>query len=699
MIYLLAGRANEIAILYLYLLSTSAVFELMSSQRHLAAILFTDIVGYTAMMQKHEAEAVSIIKHYHEVLEGLVVAHHGEILNNYGDGSLCSFRSAMDALHCALELQRDLRSAPSVPLRIGLHIGEILFENGKVLGDAVNIASRIQSLGIANSILISSDIQSKLKNQPEFKTISLGSFQFKNVDDKIEVFALANEGLVIPHKNKLEGKLQPARRSANFWLIVFGLLLLTITGFFVLQKMNRPVEMSVNSIAVLPFENLTNDPELEVFCDGITDEILNHLAKVGSLSVTSRTSVKSYKGTKLPIKEIALKLGVSHILEGSVRKSGDQVRITTQLIDATTDKHIWSDDYDYRELKDIFPIQSDVSTRVTEVLKLKLTKQEKESLSKKYTENVRAYTYYLKGRKFWDKRTKESYDSAEANFRKAINLDPHYALAYSGLADCYTFNQIGLTQVQAVPIAQAYAEKALQLDSNLCEALTTIGFIQSHYEYHWEEGKKTLRKALLCNPNYESAHRYLGNIFLFNRDPKGYDETKTALDLDPLSASVNWVMARYYYYTGKYDSCIAQLLKNQNLNPNYKLNKTYLALSYLKTRQYNKALDVINNSNFPTLLAGEENKESYLGYLYAVTGKRQKAEEELHTSIEKYGETSAYRIAQLQLALGYTEKALESLEKAYNLREITLIFINVEPDFERLRNHPRFKALLKKMNF
>jgi len=270
---------------------------------------------------------------------------------------------------------------------------------------------------------------------------------------------------------------------------------------------------------------------------------------VGSLGVTSRTSIRMYKGTKLPVKEIAKNLGVTHLLEGSVRKSGNQVRITVQLIDAATDKHIWSEDYDYRELKDIFPVQTDVSSRVTEVLKQKLTQKEKESLSKKYTDNIQAYKFYRKGRNYWDKRTKVSYDSAEANFKKAIDLDPDYALAYSGLADCYTFNQKGLSQLEAMPIAKSYAEKALSIDSTLCEAWTTIGFIQTHFYFRWMEGKKTLQRALSINPNYELAHRYLGNILICTGHIEdALKETQKALNLDPLSSASNMVLRRSLYF-------------------------------------------------------------------------------------------------------------------------------------------------------
>ena len=222
------------------------------------------------------------------------------------------------------------------------------------------------------------------------------------------------------------------------------------------------------------------------------EEILNHLAKIKDLRVISRTSSMQYKGAKISVTEIAKELGVTNILEGSVRKSGDHVRITVQLIDAVNEKHLWSEDYDFQELKDIFAVQSDVSIRVAEILKTKLTQQEKESLSKTYSHDQQAYKYYLKGRFYWDKRTRQAFDSAEVYFKKAIEVDPAYALAYAGLADCYSFDTKGIPESEATPIAKSYVAKALSLDSTLGEAWTALGLIQSHREHDWEGVQKDI---------------------------------------------------------------------------------------------------------------------------------------------------------------------------------------------------------------
>ena len=262
----------------------------MSSSRQLAAIMFTDIVGYTSLMQQDEQTAVDMTKRYIKVLKQFVTSHGGEILNDYGDGSLCTFSSATEAVKCAMDMQQQLQNEPKVPLRIGLHIGEIFFEDGKIFGDGVNIASRIQSLGAANSILFSSEINSKLNNQPGFKMVSMGKFHFKNVSVPMEIFALANDGLVVQDKNKMEGNLQEKKSSRKKIILVASLLLLIVFSLLVYRRLSRVAGFTgkEKSIAVLPFENISNDTLQQYFSDGITEDIITQLSKIALfLSVAS----------------------------------------------------------------------------------------------------------------------------------------------------------------------------------------------------------------------------------------------------------------------------------------------------------------------------------------------------------------------------------------------------------------------------
>jgi TolB-like protein/Tfp pilus assembly protein PilF len=492
----------------------------------------------------------------------------------------------------------------------------------------------------------------------------------------------------------------PNRRlfTSNVGIAILLLLLIAQFLYFKFSDRSKNSE-GVHSIAVMPFDNLTNDKEIEPFGVGITSEIISHLSKIGTLEVSSRTSVQLLKKAQASIGEIASKLSVNYVLSGSIRKSGQKIRITVELVDAITDKTVLSDDYDYLELKDIFHVQSDVSAKVAQALKAKLTPEEKVSLAKNYTDNIQAYKYYLKGRNFWDKRTSLDFDSAETNFKKAIDIDPQYALAYSGLADCYTFNQKGLTQIEAIPIARDYTLKALSIDSNLCEAVTTMGFIQSHYDFDWKKGKETLEKAILINPNYELAHRYLGNVLLFTGHiEEGLTETKKALALDPLAVSVNMVLGRNYYLARKYDEALAQIKKTLALNPKFISAYAVLGSCYLQRNQLDLALTAFLKQPMGEYDAGTVGR-CFVVNAFARSNKRIRAKEEWNKITDDEKQKSPVFMAIALTGLGKNEEALTYLEHAVDIHALALILTNMNPEFDPLRNDPRFQAILKRLNF
>ena len=676
---------------------------MIQQSRQLAAILFTDIVGYTSMMQHDEQAAVAVNRHYISVLKQTVNTHHGSVLNDYGDGSLCSFPSVTDALQCAVEMQQQLQTEPEVPLRIGLHIGEIFFDDGKVMGDSVNIASRIQSLGQGNTILFSKEVFDKLKNKSGYKSISLGKFEFKNVDEPMEVFALANEGLVVPKKEEIGGKLKEIKaRSALKKLLVISstVILLALGIFFIIQnlKVDKGFTGKDRSIVVLPFDNYSNDPGQDNFINGITEEITTQLAKIADLKVIGRNSASLYKKSKKPLDQIAEALGVSAYLEGSVQKVESKVRITAQLIDANTQEHIWADSYD-RDLKDIFSMQSEVAQDIAERLHASLTKDERNRINKKPTDNLEAYKYYIRGRTFWNARGKQNFDSAEANFKKAIAIDPQFALAYAGIADCYTYNYKGMPQLEAIPIARIYANRALLIDSSLSEGLTTLGFIQHNFDYKWNESKRTLEKAIAIQPNNSTAHLYLGNLLQYTGETKrGLGEVEKAVELDPLSFGANWVLGRNYYFAKKYDDAIKQLEKAKVLAPpNNNVAIWSLGLVYLQRNMYQKALE--EYEKIPnTAMDRIDNLQIMKCYAFAVSGATAKAKEVLGIAMSQDPLASPYRIAQVYVALGDYNEALNQLDNAYNNRDLHMFWIKVDPSFDAVRNEQRFKNLLKKMN-
>ena len=680
----------------------------MSQQsRQLAAILFTDIVGYTSIMQQDEQAAVNMTKHYITVLKELVAQHDGKILNDYGDGSLCSFSSATEAVQCAVEIQQQLQTEPKVPLRIGLHVGEIFFHGDKVMGDSINIASRIQSLGQANTIFFSKEVFDKLRNQLAYKSVSLGMFEFKNVDEPMEIFALTNEGLVVPRKEDIKGKLKEARKkaSARKWMWVAAVVAVIIAGGFIVYQNSIRIKGfsgGDRSIAVLPFENTGSDVSEEYISDGITQDIINNLSKVASFQkVIGWFSVRSFKKTAKNAKQIANELGVAAILSGTMQKQEGKTRIIAELIEVNSNRRLWGDDFEY-DSKDILSIQSKVAGEIVSALKAHVTPEEKRNLSKNYTRNVEAYKFYLRGRNFWNARGAKNFDSAEVNFRQAIKLDSTYALAYAGIADCYTYNEKGISQLEAVPIARGYANQALALDSNLSEGLTSLGFIQHNFDYEWAQSKKTLERAIELNPNNPIAHLYYGNLLQYTGNTKGgLKELEKAVNLDPLVYSVNWVLGRNYYFAGENDKAIEQFKKTLEIAPNQEETISWsLGLAYFENKMYQEArqafakvsdLNHTNKIDFYLLMQS---------YGFALLGDKAKAKELLEKALNEKGNVwlSPFRIAQIYTALGDYDEALNQLDKSYETRDLHMFFIQVDPSFDPIKSEPRFKALLKKMH-
>lgn len=667
--------------------------------RQLAAILFTDIVGYTAMMQKDEQNALAVTRHFIATLKRSTETFHGRILNDYGDGSLCCFPSATEAVKAAVLVQQELQKEPKVPLRIGIHVGELFFEETKVMGDSVNVASRIQSLACANSILFSKEVFDKLRNQPDYKSVSLGRFEFKNVDEPLEIFALATEGLVVPKREQLTGKLKEIRRSSMrrklFWPA--AVLLISLAALFVYKKFFTFYGFEgEKSIAVLPFDNSGSEKLEDYVSDGITQDIISGLAKISSLQkVIGWASVRSFKKTTKTLKEIGNELGVAAMLTGTFEKRADKIRVMTELTEAETGRRLWGEDFEYKTA-DIATIQADVVEKITSALRAEVTQKEQTGLSRHSTQNEEAYKYYIKGRFYWTQRTRGSFDSAEQYFKKAVDLDPEFALAYSGLADCYKLNnQKGLPTAEALPIAKAYLAKALALDSTLGEAWTSVGFIKSHFEYDWKGGRKILEKAISLSPNFPPAHLYYGNVLLYNGQVEaGLNEVKKALELDPVVAQYNWTLGNRYYCARKYDLAIDQLQKLLVLFPNDIGAMQWIGLSYLQKKMYGRAIDVFTNFS-----ETEETKSALLSYAYALSGDKVRAEAELKKTLSEHSDIDPYFLALIYIALKNYKEALNQLEIGYNIRTIFMITLKINQDWDPIRNEPRFKALLKKLNF
>jgi TolB-like protein/class 3 adenylate cyclase/Flp pilus assembly protein TadD len=672
----------------------------MSSSRQLAAIMFTDIVGYTEMMQRDEHKSVAIIKHYNAVLDKWVSHFNGRVVNYYGDGSLCIFNSATDAVNSAVEIQKEFRLEPKVPLRIGLHIGEVIFEDEKALGDGVNVASRIQSLGQENSILISAEIHDKIKNNASINTKSLGHFDFKHVYKPMEVFALANDGLLVPDRKKLTGKLATKNKRRRNLIIVYAIIIILGVAYFNLKfLLSAKTTDTEKSIAVLPFTDMSQNKDQAFFSDGLTEDIITQLAKINAFKVTSRTSVMQYKNNSKSLKQIGKELGAANILEGSVQISGDKVRITAQLINTATDEHLWADSYD-RSMNDIFSIQTDIATKIADALKAKLSPQEKQYLEKKYTDNSEAYQLYLQGRFYWNQRLEEPVRKSIDFFKQAIAKDSSYALAYAGLGDAYLM--LGVYSVlrpdESFPIAKSYAEKAIQLDSTLAEAYSTLIDINIHYYWNPDASEKYFRKAVGANPQYANAyHWYSEALMMRKKYEESVREIKTALEIDPYSPIINTQLAIDYIYNGEFKKAVDQLKKALAFDSTFSISHFRLGTAYIGLKQYNEALHHLLVTT--ELAPGNTRFLSTLGFAESLAGKKDEAKKIKQDLISqmKTKYVPAYDLAVISLGLGEKQEALKYLEEAYTEREPWMPFIEMNPLFGSLKDNIQFQELVRKI--
>jgi TolB-like protein/Tfp pilus assembly protein PilF len=452
-----------------------------------------------------------------------------------------------------------------------------------------------------------------------------------------------------------------------------------------------------NSIAVLPFAHLSSQPDDEFFCDGLAEELINALTKIESLKVAARTSAFSFKATNKKIGEIAQALGVNKILEGSVRKAGDRVRITVQLINAADGYQIWSERYD-REMQDIFAVQDEITLAVVEALKVKLLSNERVAVLKKATDDPEAYEFYLRGRVFWNRRTPADLHKAIANFEKAIEIDPEYSLAFSGLADSYTlltyFEEYAPHELRER--TRECALKAVELDEASAEAHTSMALYRLIYEFDLQAADHHFRKALDLNPRLVTA-QYLYGTHLATQ--LHFDEAvahgKIALDLDPLNQALNGNIARVLYFLGRFDEAIELANKNLELAPNFFFMHWALGVCYRQKADFERALDHLQKAvSFSGLVA----LKGDLGVAYALAGKEAEARSilaELEArSKESY--VSPQWPAVIYAALGDKEKALDCLESAWDVRAVQLLWLRIDPNFAPLRLEPRFIEILEK---
>src|ERR1019366_1063250 len=439
----------------------------MSQSRQLAAIMFTDIVGYTALMGDDEQKAFTILNKNRALQKPIIEQYNGRWIKELGDGVIASFNTVADAVYAAIKIQETCNASKEFQLRIGIHLGDVLFENEDVFGDGVNIASRIQTAAKPGTIYVSESVHNNVSNKKDIQTKFIKEETLKNVKEPVRIYEIVmmNDSIA-PTENKM-----------------------------------KPT--SQNSIAVLPFANMSSDPEQEFFSEGISEEIINMLAQVPGLKVAGRTSSFSFKGKNQDLRLIGEQLNVNHILEGSVRKSGNKLRITAQLIKVDDDYHLWSEKFD-RELQDIFDIQEEIALAILNAIKIKLLEAEKRNLLKRYTDNPEAYQLYLQGRFHMNQFSgADALKNGIRYYEAAIKIEPEYALAYAGIASSYLnlwiFNYLPPEQ-SLLQMKQA-VQRAMELDNEIAESHYALANLKFWYEWDFKDALSLYQKAIEINPN------------------------------------------------------------------------------------------------------------------------------------------------------------------------------------------------------
>jgi adenylate cyclase len=532
--------------------------------RKLAAILAADVVGYSRLMGADEAGTLTALKHHRQaVFDPAVAAHNGRIVKLIGDGTIVEFGSVVDAVNCALSVQRsgdltpdETPPQPKIVLRIGINLGDVIIEGDDIYGDGVNIAARLEPLAEPGGICVSSIVNESIGNRIDAHFQDGGDISVKNIDRPIRVWKWQPTGTSISAAKPDAAK--PATNGATA------------------------------SIAILPFTNMSGDPEQEYFSDGITEDIITDLSKIAGLTVIARNSSFTYKGRAVDVRAVGRELGVRSVLEGSIRRAGNRVRITAQLIDATSGGHLWADRYD-RDLTDIFEVQDDVTQRIVAALKVTLSPAEKAQRSDIGTSSIDAYDYSLRGREFLlgNPKNRGTFEQAKASFLKAIELDPNFAQAYAGLGFAYMFdyqNRWSDDPDGSLPLAKRYAEEAIE--KNPKEPLArAVAAVTATFNGDLDRAQSQIGLALSLNPNLAMAYNIAGSIRMYAGQPlEAIPVIERAMRLDP-AANTQYLhfLGMANLLAGKYETAVALFKQRIALVPGTDFSRSALAsaLGYL----------------------------------------------------------------------------------------------------------------------
>jgi adenylate cyclase len=644
--------------------------------RKLAAIMFTDMVGYSALAQRNEALALELLEEHCRLLRSIFPKHHGSEIKTIGDGFLVEFSSALAAVQCGIEIQETIAKRNSVnppqrifQVRIGIHLGDVVRRDNDVIGDGVNIAARIEPLAGAGGICISQQIFDQVENRVTNSLKSMGKVTLKNIVQPLEVYWVEYDGATFG---------PPSRVQAG--------------------------KASEKSIAVLPFLNMSSDPENEYLSDGLTEDLIMAFSRLKGLRVPARTSSFAFKGKNEDIRQIGQQLNVKTILEGSVRKAGSRLRITAQLIDAADGDHLWSQTFN-REMQDVFAIQDEITSAIVQALEMQLVGAGEQAVATHGTYNTDAYQLYLQARYHFYKFTGEGFKRCIECCKRALEIEPRYALAYAAISLAY---QIGWfyghfsfeEKLAAIGPHDLFAEKAVELDPNLAETQTALAIVRCYNLKDWSGSEDCLLRAIELNPNYVTAHEsYALLLACRRRTDEAITHARLALQIDPLSLMINCHMGWVYCFVHRYDLLMEQAQRLFELESNFFGTYWMLGWAHWCQGMHDAAIADLRKA---VILGGGPIPLADLGCLLGRLDRKAEAQQVLEELNELGKQTYVQpgSIGFVHASLGNNDEAFACFERAVEVETANLVFIReycISAGLDDLRADPRFPALLKKI--
>jgi class 3 adenylate cyclase/TolB-like protein/Flp pilus assembly protein TadD len=630
----------------------------MPPVRQLAAIMFTDIAGYTALMGKDEDSALSLLDINRKIQRPLITKHNGKFVKELGDGVLAHFNSAYDAVKCAMEIQECAGSVSALKIRIGIHLGDVTMENDDVFGDGVNVASRIQGIADPGGIYVSASIENAVQNRLDIITKYLGEAELKNVEHPTKIFAIQGEGLPIP-------AFKPKTRHT--------------------RKIKK-----IESLVILPFANLTGTQEQDYIVEGIHDALISEVSHIGSLRVISRTSAMKYVHSVVPIPQIAKELGVDGVVETSMLRTNGKIRLNVQLIRVSPQEdHIWAGYFD-DDMRDIFSMISRITRDIAQKIEIALSPREQQLITPQLALDPELYKLYLRGRICLSHYTPEGFQKGIQILNEVIERDPTCAPAYATLSIGYgDLAHLPAAPQEAFPRAKALAKKALELNSDLAEAQTAMAECNLYHDFQIKEAKKHFELAIGINPNYAPAVSNYGWLLdLLGKKAEAEIYLRKAADLDPLAPIYRAWLGWWYWEEKRYEEGIDELKRILAVSPGFPVANMVLGGIYADIGKYDEAISLTKKASedFPGL-------DHALGVAYIRAGRRSDAE----ALVARLDKTpfNAFSLMIVNDELGIIEDTLKWMQVVSDIRHVFAPWVAIGFFVPSLNNDPRVQKIFK----